>query len=246
LIVGRNDMYTSDMNNKLVSSGLLQHLKFHEGTLQYKRAVEYNRLDGDSDNILYFDITNGRANASGTSADPIKTAELFDVLCYAKMGYICNVNGTGALRFDHTTRVDLVNRNINIILASTIDLQVNRPGIHSFIALYNSRVSITGGRLICYTQDNDQPTATFLRAMDNNCEVRLQQMQIGYSGTLPAQPFMIISANGGYTVKLNLFGSTSLAAVQNYLAIDSAGMNFDYPAGYTYGLTNIKSNFFGV
>lgn len=232
------------MNNKMVTSGLLGYLDLYDGTLSYQRSIKYNRRNVDSDRVLYFDISSGRVNASGTTTDPIKTAELFDVICYAKMGYICYVNGTGVLHFDYAQRVDLVNRDINIILASTIDLQVNRPNVHSFIALYNSRVSITGGRLICYTQDNDQPTATFLRVYDNNCEVRLQNMSIGYSGTLPAQPFMIISANGNYTVKLSLFGTTSSAGNPNYLAIDSAGMHFDYPVGYTYNLTNIKSNFF--
>ena len=246
LIVDINDMYNRDLNNKMVSSNLLERLEYTDSTLTSKRSVKYNRLNTEETGILYFDITNGRVNASGSATDPIKTAELFDVICYAKMGYICYVNGTGALRFDYANRVDLVNRDINIILASTIDLQVNRPNVHSFVALYNSRVSITGGRLICYTQDNDQPTATFLRAYDNNCEVRLQNMSIGYNGTLPAQPFMIISANGNYTVKLSLFGTTSLASAPNYIAIDAAGMHFDYPAGYTYNLTNIKSNFFGA
>lgn len=244
LILGFNDLYSQDMNNKMVTSGLLGYLDLYDGTLSSQRSIKYDRRNVDSDRILYFDIASGRVNASGTATDPIKTAELFDVICYAKMGYICYVNGTGALRFNYANRVDLVNRDINIILASTIDLQVNRPNVHSFIALYNSRVSITGGRLVCYTQDNDQPMATFLKVYDNNCEVRLQNMSIGYSGTLPAQPFMIISANGNYTVKLSLFGTTSSAGNPNYLAIDSAGMHFDYPVGYTYNLTNIKSNFF--
>lgn len=218
----------------------------YDGTLSSNRSVKYDRRNNDSAEILYFDIASGRVNASGTATDPIKTAELFDVICYAKMGYICYVNGTGALRFDYANRVDLVNRDINIILANTIDLQVNRPNVNSFIALYNSRVSISGGRLICYTQGDDQPTATFLRVYDNNCEVRLQNMQIGYSGTIPTQPFMITSASGNYTVKLNLFGTTSLAGAPNYLAIDASGMHFEYPTGYTYNLTNIKSNFFGI
>ena len=246
LILGFNDLYSQDMNNKMVTSGLLEYLDLYDGTLSSQRSIKHDRRNVDSDRILYFDIASGRVNASGTATDPIKTAELFDVICYAKMGYVCYVNGTGALRFDYANQVVLVNRDINIILASTIDLQVNRPNVHSFIALYNSRVSITGGRLVCYTQDNDQPMATFLRVYDNNCEVRLQNMSIGYSGTLPAQPFMIISANGNYTVKLSLFGTTSSAGNPNYLAIDSAGMHFDYPVGYTYNLTNIKSNFFGA